>query len=38
MTNIVLGAVAIVAAATFAVTTADTASADVPADTVVAHP
>lgn len=37
MTNIVLGTVALVAAATFAVTTADTASAEAPAETVVAR-
>jgi hypothetical protein len=37
MTNIVLGTVAIVAAATFAVTTADSASADHSQPAVVSH-
>lgn len=37
MTNIVLGTVALVAAATFAVTTADAASAEAPERAVVAH-
>ncbi len=37
MTNIVLGTVALVAAATFTVTTANTATAEAPSHAVVAH-
>lgn len=37
MTNIVLGTVAIVAAATFTITTADSASAELPQETQVAQ-